>query len=445
MFTNCVETLGAPAIFYQLLAERPENCQLFVDLFGSSRFLSDLLLDHPGILDEVIDRLRTGDKIEEDRLAQSLEESLHNADLSSYARLLHEFRAIHMLEIGILDLSGTIPLNGVLGRLSALARALLRVIDQHCLRVTEERLGPLLPEEGEDPPRHAVIGLGRLGGYEMGYASDIDLILIVDGKGRTADGIGEIEFYTQHLQTLISHTTNPGTGGPLYSVDLRLRPYGRGGTLVHSFGQFRSYVTSQQSQVWEHQALVRSTPVAGDAELGEEIVGFIRQHLGRGLDPEEIFQEMKAMHSRRKEEARRTRGGFSVKMGPGGILDIEFLVQSAILMNHSVGKDLWEPNTHKALQLLEKHDIITGPEHSALSTAYSFLRLIENRLSMLHRASVRVVATDDSSLRDLARRIGYDRSAPESVMLEEIRYHTAKVRQIFLAHTSELGQTEADA
>lgn len=436
LFTNCLETLGAPTTFYQLLAEKPENCALFVDLFGSSRFLSDLLLDHPSILDELVDRLRTGEKIQEGNLIAELRASVESTGAELRARVLHEFRAIHTLEIALLDLSGKIPLKGVLRRLSSLARAIIRVTDEIILAETAGRLGNLQELSGEAPPRHALIALGRLGGEEMGYASDIDMILVYDGAGATADGIKEREFYTQHLQHVIGTISNPGTGGTLYPVDLRLRPHGQGGALVHSFDKFRQYFTSDDSQVWEHQALVRSSPAGGDEGLCDEIMSFIREHIGRGLENETIIEETRSMHARRKEESARTTG-FRLKTGPGGLLDLEYLVQSAILLGHRDEHGDWPANTQAAIHLLEKTGYFTPKETADLTTAYSFLRLVENRMSMMHRASVRVVDTDDSSLRDLALRIGYQPpagAAPEKYLLEEIRYHTGKVRQIFRRH-----------
>ncbi|MFQ5655662.1 MAG: hypothetical protein ACE5GW_13150, partial [Planctomycetota bacterium] len=432
LFANCVETLGAPATFYQLLAEEPENCSLFVDLFGRSRFLSDLLLDHPGILDEVIDRLRTGEKIVEGNLMRDLRRALAAREPGARGSCLHEFRAVHMLEIAILDLGATIPLVGVLMRLSAVARAALRIIDEQVLAEMVERLGRPRPAAPSRPPRHAIIALGRLGGDEMGYASDIDMILIYDGRGTTEGGENEREFYTQHFQRVIATLGNPGSGGHLYPVDLRLRPRGRGGALVHSFREFQAYFRGPESQAWEHQALVRSSPAAGDPGLGAEIMDFVRGNIGRDLEESEIVEAMLQMHQRRKSEP--PREGFHLKSGPGGLLDVEFLAQSTILLGLREDPTVWEPNTYRALQLLEARAELPAAEAAALKAAYLFFRLVENRLSMLHRASVRVVPTDDASLRDLALRIGYQPApgrSPERTLLEEIHYHTNRVQEIF--------------
>ncbi len=432
MFTSCVETLGAPAVFYQLLAERPESCHLFVDLFGRSRFISELLLDHPGALDEIIDRLRTRSRIREEGLVDELRESLAAVPPERAGSTLHEFRAIYTVEVAILDLGGRAPLIRVLRQLSAVARATLRVLDERAFAAVEARLGPLVPIEGEPLPRHAILALGRLGGNEIGYASDIDMILVYDGRGETAEGVAEREFFTQLLQQVIAYLGNPGGGGALYPVDLRLRPHGSSGTLVHSFRGFREYFLGPDSQVWEHQALTRSSPAAGDAKLAEEVIAFARENLGRNLTADEIVAQLLEMHHRRRESPRRA--GFQLKTGPGGILDIEFLVQSLILLHSREHTDLWEPNTAAAIQLLARKGLLTGAEAASLSTAYLFFRLVENRLGMLHRSSVRTVATDDDTLRDLAIRIGYISQggvAPEETLLEELRYHTRTVQRIF--------------
>lgn len=433
MFTSCVETLGAPAVFYQLLADRPETCHLFVDLFGRSRFISELLLNHPGTLDELLDRLRTGTRIREELLVDDLRGTLSFVPEERFGTALHEFRAIHTVEVAILDLGGRVPLLGVLRRLSAIARAALRVIEEHASSVVEGRLGPLSATDPDNPPRHAILALGRLGGDEIGYASDLDLILVYDGEGETADGIPEREYFTQLLQKVIADLGNPGAGGPLYSVDLRLRPHGAGGALVHSLREFRKYFLGHDSQLWEHQALTRCSGAAGDTTLAEEVIAFVRENIGRDLTDDEIVAELLSMHTRRQEESRPA--GFQIKAGPGGILDIEFLVQSLIVL-HGREHGVWETNTAAAIRSLADHGLLTGAEAASLGTAYLFFRLVENRLGMLHRSSVRTVGTDDASLRDLALRIGYRADAegePQETLLEELRYHTTSVRRIFEA------------
>ena len=271
----------------------------------------------------------------------------------------------------------------------------------------------------------------------MGYASDIDLILIVDGKGELPTASARSSSTPNTCRHSSPTLTNPGTGGPLYSVDLRLRPYGRVARSCTHSGSSGSYVTSEQSQVWEHQALIRSSPVAGDAELGEEIVHFIRQHLGRGLTPEEIFQEMKAMHSSSQGGGAPHPGGLLGEDGSGG--NPRHRVPGAERHPH-------EPHPRQGscgsrtltrrCSCSRKHGIITGPEHSALSTAYSFPAA--HREPAIDAASrLGACGLDRRLLPARSRsRIGYDRTAPESVMLDEIRYHTAKVRQIFPGHTS---------
>ncbi|MEM7164085.1 MAG: hypothetical protein AAF581_01400 [Planctomycetota bacterium] len=435
IFTNCVETLGAPAVFYQLLSEKPENCELFVELFGNSRFLSDLLLENPGILDELIDRLRAGTRISEEQLVEELSNTLEHSR-ADHSRIYNEFRALHLLEIALLDLNNTVSLLGTLERLSAVARALLRCIDQEAESRLQARFGVLQPlTAGSPPPRHTILALGRLGGNEIGYASDIDMILVYDGEGRTADGMREQEFYTHLLQEVIATIAHPGRGGALYSVDLRLRPRGEKGSLVHSFREFQSYFLSNESQIWEHQALVRSSPAAGDLELGSEVLAFVRKNLGRDLARDEVIADMIDMHERRKQTP--PGEGVHLKSGPGGILDIEFLVQSGILLACRKNPEIWEPNTDAAIGLLRQLGVFSDQEAATLRTAYRFFRLVENRLSMLHRSSVRQVPTDDQSLRSLARRIGYagpGDTAPERLLHEELTHHTTAVLRIFERH-----------
>jgi len=171
------------------------------------------------------------------------------------------------------------------------------------------------------------------------------------------------------------------------------------------------------------------------------VIEFVRGNLGRDLGGEEILEALLEMHGRRVETGRDP--GFRLKTGPGGILDIEFLVQSLILLNAREIPELWEPNTAAAIALLASHGLLTGAEAATLGNAYQFFRLVENRLGMLHRSSVRVVGTDDASLRDLALRIGYtggERVEPEETLLEELRFLTGEVRRIFTDRSSRPGR-----
>ena len=432
MFVQCVETLGAPAIFYKQLTDRPETCRIFVDLFGRSRYLSELLLNHPGVLDEVVDRVRTVRRATLESLLDELRSILDGVtNENEIARRIQEFRALHFIHIGILDLSGRLPLDRVLVSLSTVARAILKVIDEICLQRTMELMGDLQVDP-ENPARHTILALGRLGGDEVGYASDLDLILVHDGFGTTADGQPERVFWSQHLKAVTEMIGRPGTGGPLYEVDLRLRPDGAGGALVSRFDEFRDYFLGERSQLWEHQALVRSSAACGDAALATDVMQWINEHLGRHVEPEQIALELGEMHERRRQAGRKT--GIDFRTGPGGLIDIEFLVQSLVLRHHRDHPEIRQPSTAAAISALAKSGVIESDDALILRTAYHFLRLVENRLSMMHRASIKAVSEEDASLRELAIRIGFEATLagqPEERLRIELDVHTDRVQEIF--------------
>lgn len=438
MFVDCVETLGAPAIFYQQLTERPETCQIFVDLFGRSRYLSELLLHNPGVLDEIVDRVRTVRRATEQTLLEELRSSVAGIDdESEFLRRIHEFRALHFVHIGILDLSGRLPLDQVLLSLSAVARTVLRVIDEKAFEWTEAQFGKLVTPKGQATPRHCLLALGRLGGDEMGYSSDIDMILVHDGFGANERGDDARDFWAEHLKHMTEMLTHSGTGGPLYNVDLRLRPDGAGGALVTRFDEFKEYFLGDRSQLWEHQALVRMSTATGDQALGQEVLDWVRKNLGRGVESEQVLSELRQMHERRREAGRGE--GIDFRTGPGGLLDVEFLVQSLILIHQGDHPEIFEPRTILAIEALGKVDLIDSSEATALRNAYQFLRMVENRLSMMHRSSVKAVPEEDESLRDLALRIGFEGSmagSPDERLRVEIDHHTSLVRDIFQSHHS---------
>ena len=436
MFVQCVETLGAPAVFYQQLTENPETCKIFVDLFGQSRYLSELLLNHPGVLDEVVDRVRTGRRSTEESLMEELCSIIEGVDEEQEVfRRIHEFRALHSVHIGILDLSGRMPHDQVLRSLSRIARTVLKVIDQIALDKTRELMGPLISLEGTPQPCYSVMALGRLGGNEMGFASDIDMILVHNGVGQTKDGHEASQFWSEHLKQVTGMLGQSGTGGPLYNVDLRLRPDGAGGALVTRFDEFQEYFKGERSQLWEHQALVRLNPVCGDEPLGQQVLDWVRQNLGRGVDQAEVLQELRQMHQRRRSSSKQD--GIDFRNGSGGLLDIEFLIQCLILLNQGEFPSILQPRTRNAIDQLEEVGLLDSSEATTLFTAYQFLRMVENRLAMMHRASVKAVSEEDGSLRQLAIRIGFRASpagSPEERMKVEIEHHTDLVREMFQQH-----------
>ncbi|MEC9477113.1 MAG: hypothetical protein VX764_08755 [Planctomycetota bacterium] len=438
MFVHCVETLGAPAIFYQQLTERPETCQIFVDLFGRSRYLSELLLNHPGVLDEIVDCVRTVRRATEQSLLEELRQSVEGiSEEEDFLRRVHEFRALHFVHIGILDLSGRLPLNQVLLSLSAVARAVLRVIDERALVHTRDQLGELIPAAGKAEPSHCLFALGRLGGDEMGYSSDIDMILVHDGYGTTEGGHDAREFWTEHLKHVTEMLSHPGTGGPLYEVDLRLRPDGAGGALVTRFDEFKEYFMGDRSQLWEHQALVRLSRASGSEALGQEVIEWVAAHLGRGVEPDQIKEELGEMHERRREAGRGQ--GIDFRTGPGGLLDIEFLVQSFIVLHQAEHPEIYQSRTISAIEALDKSSLLNRSEATTLRNGYQFLRLVENRLAMMHRSSIKAVPEEDESLHELALRVGFEGSmvgSPEERLRVEIDHHTTQVHEIFQLHCS---------
>ena len=438
MFVQCVETLGAPAIFYQQLTERPETCQIFVDLFGRSRYLSELLLNHPGVLDEIVDRVRTVRPATEQSLLEELRSSVEGIDKEEdFLLRIHEFRALHFVHIGILDLSGRLPLDRVLLSLSAVARTVLKVIDERALQRTQEQLGTLVTDEGKKPARHCLLAQGRLGGNEMGYSSDIDMVLVHDGSGSTAGGHDARDFWAEHLKQVTEMLSHPGTGGPLYNVDLRLRPDGAGGALVTRFDEFKDYFLGDRCQLWEHQALVRLSPAAGNELLGQEVLTWVRQNLGRGVESAQVMTELSEMHERRRQAGRGE--GIDFRTGPGGLLDIEFLIQSLIIRHHEEHPGIFQSRTSHSIEALEESSLLNRSEATTLRNAYQFLRMVENRLSMMNRSSVKAVSEEDESLHDLALRIGFEGSmagTPKERLRVEIDHHTTQVRDICRSHRS---------
>ncbi|MGH7125344.1 MAG: hypothetical protein ACREFI_13290, partial [Stellaceae bacterium] len=317
--------LANPAATSDLFAQSPRTARLLISLFGSSAFLSRSLLQHPELIDQLVHRGSAPLVRARDELRKDLAARLTDGDLELDLSELRRFRNEEVLRIGLHDVAGALSVDQVSRQLSDLAD----VCVERCFSLAARDL----------PGSMVVIALGKLGGRELGYHSDLDLLFLYSESG-------EVERPVKAAQKLISYLTLPLREGFLYRIDTRLRPSGSAGPLVVSFEALQAY-HAREARLWERQALLKARPVAGDAALFEKAYAQVLEpSIFRPIDRPKAAQEMLAMRDRMEREiAGESPGRYNSKLGRGWLVDVEFAVQFLQLVHR-----VRSPSTPQALQ-----------------------------------------------------------------------------------------------
>jgi glutamate-ammonia-ligase adenylyltransferase len=463
--------LPNPVPYFKMLSEHRRVARLLLSLFGTSDFLSKRFLRHP----ELIDMLLREDQVllekGKEAMRREIAERLATVDpalpvddlLERQLGELRRYKNEEVLRIAIHDIAGTVDLASVSAQLTDLAEASLEA----CLALAEHEAR----SKGALPPaRLCVIGMGKLGGRELGYHSDLDLIFVypsprgdeaTPGGGAPAAPASAggqapppppaaappagYERYPRLAQRLMSFLQMPLREGRLYQIDTRLRPSGNQGALVIGSAGFIRYHTAPapggdgagsavRSQLWERQALLRARHVAGDpalfAEIEEKVL--VPAVYGRREDRAALAAEIRRMRERMEAElGRESSRGKNPKTGHGGLVDVEFAAQFLQLAHGHDHPSIRAGSTPIALRRLRQAGLLREAEFEALSEGYDFLRRVELRLRIVHDFGVDHLPESGPPLRQLARRLGYAGPHPGERFLAEYGRVTAAVRQAF--------------
>ncbi len=428
----------------QLLADfsqRPHSMELLVRAFGASSFMAEILVRNPPwfhwLADpQVLERSRGRAAIETD-----LDRFL--APLSSLERRLAALRIVRrreILHIGVRDLLRLATVEETLGALTLLAEVLVQKayeLAEQTLR-SERGLPPLSNEALTRGSGFTVLALGKLGAGELNFSSDVDLVYLYStDRGRMARGAAapaRDDYYTELARRVTAYLAETTEEGSVYRVDLRLRPEGTMGALAYSLRSFEEYYRTR-GRTWERLALLRARPVAGDRPLGVRFLGRVRPFLfGRPFDATAVAEVRELKEETDRKIARRGESERNVKLGTGGIREIEFLVQTFQLRfgRHRAG--LRARDTLGALDALRHARLLDEAEHGSLRRAYVFLRDVENKLQMVADAQVHALPVSEEGVRACALRLGYrdepDLGAGEALRRDH-RTHTEAVHRIF--------------
>lgn len=338
-----LESVGLRSSYFALLNENPGALRQLAVLGGRSEFLARQIAAHPLLLDELIDprvfeRLPDREALAADLAARMARASAD--DLEGKLDALRQFQRSAVFLVAVADLSGTLPVMKVSDRLTEIAETVLEACLDLAREQMEARHGRARCGSGDDrrDTGFAVVGYGKLGGLELGYGSDLDLVFVHDSVGdeQQTDGPSTLEnglFYGRLTRRLVHLLATQTSSGVLYEVDTRLRPSGKGGLLVTSLDAFERY-QREEAWTWEHQALLRARAVAGPANVRERFERLRKELLCTAVRAESLPEDVADMRDRmRRELGSRDPAVFDIKQDRGGIADIEFLVQYRVLEN----------------------------------------------------------------------------------------------------------------
>jgi glutamate-ammonia-ligase adenylyltransferase len=427
-FERLVAALPNPNIFYHYLHESPDRLSLLLKVFAHSQALADTLTRNAEHFHFLI-APRTLEKPREKAwlVAELTRLLLPIRQPALKYDAIRRFRRRETLRIGARDLIGSATVEETTLELSYLADVCLQAVFDialESLRAHYKLTGDAAAASG----RFAVIGMGKLGGQELNYSSDIDVIFVYGEEGSLTPALTNHQFFTKLAEEIIRAVGASSAEGNIFRIDLRLRPEGKSGPLVRSLDSCENYY-AEFGETWERMALIKARPVAGDEKIGAEFIEMVQPFVYARHAGENVIQQMAALKKRIEEEIVRE-GHLTrhVKLGIGGIREIEFIVQSFQVLRGSRHVQLRDRSTLRSLPALVKTRTLTGDEAAKLADAYRFLRNVEHRLQMEMELQTHTIPHEEHALYRLARSLGFD--TVEKFLAAQAA-HTSAVRTIY--------------
>jgi glutamate-ammonia-ligase adenylyltransferase len=329
--------------------------------------------------------------------------------------------------VALRELANVAPLEETTGELSQIAEICIRTVFEYCDAELRKR-------HGSPSAQFSILALGKLGGGELNHSSDVDLLFLYDEEGQLTSRISHHEFFNRLSKKILETFSTPHPAGSLHRVDLRLRPEGSAGPLARSLESMENYY-SGFGETWERLALIKARGIAGSRELAYD---FLRQHqpfiYPKTTTPDLLDEIAHIKHRIERDIVGTEKLGRDVKLGRGGIRDIEFVIQTLQLIHGARHPFLQEPSMLKALRALRELDLLPRDEVLALDNAYRFLRRVEHRLQIEAEQQTHTVPEQPDALQRLASSLRFS-SADEFTATLHARMET--VRPIFQRIISE--------
>lgn len=390
-----VNTVLRRSAYLVLLLENSGALSQLIRLCAASPWIASELARYPSLLDELLDQRTLYSAPERSRLQSELRQQVSRVprdDEEAQLEALRYFKAAQTLRVAACEIFGHLPLMKVSDNLTFLAEVILEYVVELAWEVMVRRYGEPKLDDPVDR-RFAVVAYGKLGGIELGYGSDLDLVFVFDAdpQGSTNGDrvIDNTLFYTRLGQRVIHILTTRTAMGELYEIDMRLRPSGASGMLVTTLKSYRDYL-QDKAWTWEHQALVRARVICGDPALTRAFEAIRAEILTRPRDAETLRNEVRDMRSRMRAELDvRDETLFDIKQSPGGIADIEFVVQYLVLRWASkLGEHLVFTDNIRLLEGIEASGILPAEQTRLLANAYRSYRARVHALALQKAPSV---------------------------------------------------------
>ncbi|MCA9733922.1 MAG: glutamine synthetase adenylyltransferase [Deferribacteres bacterium] len=422
-----VEKQKRPVDLYATFAQEPRSLEMLLQLFAGSQFLSEVLMSSP----DFFNNFKNPQKLVQPKSHAQLDEEIWTmldncTNYTACLDALRRFKKLELLRIGACDLFGLLELETILSQLSLLAN-----------RITSASLTLASQELQISAEGFCVLALGKLGGRELNYSSDIDLIFLSQKNTKAFQRLG------QKLIEILTQATNEGF---LYRVDMRLRPWGRVGALVPGVEEALDYF-DKSARIWEKQAWLKGRRIAGDESVGSTFFKHVRPQIFQ-LPASDVSNEIQKM--KKEIESNLTAKGQKwgeVKGGKGSIRDVEFLTQYLQITNGSAHPEIWSRNTLDGLARLALGKFITVADYHTLTEGYRFLRSAEHYLQIMHNQQVHKLPEDERELHFLAIRLGFEGKNAGKAFVDRYHEHSKAIhalyKNIFSAQKSE-GKTEQE-
>jgi glutamate-ammonia-ligase adenylyltransferase len=396
------DTIARRSAYLALLTEYPHTLARVIRMMASSDWAAKYLTRHPVLMDELLDDALLHTEPDWQAFAQECRRQLQafNGDTERQMDVLREQHHAQLFRLLAQDLDGVLSVERLADHLSALADVLISV--------TLDAVWQTLASKHRDQPRFAVIAYGKLGGKELGYASDLDVIFLYDDEDTEAPAI-----YAKLAQRFITWMTSHTPAGILFDIDIALRPDGASGLLVSSISAFEKY-QHQSAWLWEHQALTRTRFCAGDQNVGTQFETLRTQVLRQTRDPVQLRTEILAMRQRMHEAHPNRSELFDLKHDAGGMIDIEFIVQFLVLRHAAEYPAMTGDIGNIALlKLAGELHLIDPPLSVAVSDAYRLFRKLQHQIRLTGQDKARV---------ELAR-VAEPRKAVEQLWHQVLLHH----------------------
>jgi len=430
-FERFVQATANKAHLYSYLRNSKQAIEIVAKAFGGSVYMAEILIRDPHhfywVTDaQVLNRPRKKREIQRELLRALKVMEREDKQLDH----LRAVKRREMLHIGVRDLLRLSSVEETLSALSGLAEALITAaygISASALRQAYEVPSKAFTE-------FTILAMGKLGGGELNFSSDVDLMFVY-GPGNADTASISAADYFRRLSQKITASLNDFTGeGYVYRVDLRLRPEGDAGNMADPIDGYERYYRTRMG-TWERLALLKALPVAGSRTLGRSFLAMSRPFIHEpAFDVQALadVRDMKAKVDRKVFD--RGQAGRNVKLGAGGIREIELVVQSLQVGHGGNLPQVLGRNTLQALAALREQGLVTEQEFETLHSAYLFLRDVENKLQMVNDAQTHSLPREVEELNACARLLGYPETRTESAadqFLRDFQKHTTRVNEIF--------------